>query len=286
MKKKIIILGANGMAGHVIYDYLSGKDTYDLIACVRQSTARINECVLDVTSISDVTKMILSEKPDVVVNAVGVLIKGSKSDSANAIFINSFLPHKLSEICKRTDSKLIHLSTDCVFSGNQDGGYTEESFTDADDVYGRSKALGEVTEGNDVTIRTSIIGPELKSNGEGLLHWYLKSEGDVNGFTNVFWSGITTLELAKVIDVVISEDVRGLCHVTNNEKISKFDLLNICKGIWNKEGKVIEKSEVSKDKSFLDTENKININIPSYKNMLIELKQMMDKNKSSYSQYI
>lgn len=285
MRKKIVVLGANGMAGHVIYNYLITKNEHEIIPCVRESKYRDNDYILDVTSISEVSKMLKLLKPDIIINAIGVLIKGSKMNSSNAIYINSFLPHKLSELSKEIKSKVIHLSTDCVFNGNDKGGYTESSFTDAEDIYGKSKALGEIVEGDDITIRTSIIGPELKRNGEGLLHWYLKSEGNVKGFSKAFWSGITTLELAKVIDVVISKDVKGLCHVTNNEKISKFDLLVFCKEIWNKKGEVFKDSTFSKDKSFVDTKHKIEIEIPSYKKMLLDLKELMSNNEHLYTQY-
>ncbi len=285
MRKKVVILGANGMAGHVIYDYLRKQDKYEVMPYVRQAKLNNHYQILDVTSISELTKMVLTVQPDVIINAVGVLIKGSKSDVSNAILINSFLPHKLSSLSEKINAKLIHLSTDCVFKGNEKGGYTEDSFKDADDIYGRSKALGEVMYGNDITIRTSIIGPELKENGEGLLHWYLKSQGVISGFTKAFWSGITTLELAKVIDVVITTNVQGLCHVTNNQKITKFDMLQAFKEIWGKNGEIKENTSIAKDKSIIDTQNKINKVIPSYREMLLELKELMDNNRTVYSQY-
>src|SRR5690606_24943808 len=117
-------------------------------------------------------------------------------------------------------SKLIHISTDCVFSGNR-GAYTEDDFCDANDTYGRSKALGELNNDRDLTIRTSIIGPELKTNGEGLLHWFLNQSTPVNGFTEAYWGGVTTLELAKAIKTALMSDLKGIVNLTNGESISK-----------------------------------------------------------------
>ena len=126
---------------------------------------------------------------------------------------NSLLPHHLQSISEEIGAKLIHISTDCVFSGKT-GSYTESSLRDADDVYGRTKALGEIISNQHLTIRTSIVGPELKINGEGLLHWFLTStEKELNGFSKVFWGGVTTVELAKAIEFAISHDINGVWNL-------------------------------------------------------------------------
>jgi dTDP-4-dehydrorhamnose reductase len=137
--------------------------------------------------------------------------------------------------------KIIHLSTDCVFDG-KDGGYTEKSFKNENGIYGLSKNLGEIYGKNSLTIRTSIIGPELK-NGSGLFNWFMNQKGNISGFTKAYWTGVTTLELSKAIDKAIDENIEGLYHIVPNKKISKYDLLNIFKNEFSEVKVTIEKND-------------------------------------------
>lgn len=286
MVKKLLILGGQGMAGHMIYNYLKNNTDWNVLATARggNDSSLID---LDATDLLRLEQIINTERPTHVINAIGVLINGSRENTANAIFLNSYFSHRLLEISSQQSVKVIQISTDCVFSGNEKGGYTDASVPDAPDVYGRSKALGELLCGNAVTIRTSIIGPELRTaKGEGLFHWFMKLSGKkVQGYSNVFWSGLTTLELAKVIETVIDLDhSRGLYQVTNNEKISKFDLLHLFNDLWNK-NKTIESFEGKvKDKSLISSHRDISFNIPTYTQMILELKEYMSKS-NIYSHY-
>ncbi|WP_036227059.1 dTDP-4-dehydrorhamnose reductase family protein [Mesoflavibacter zeaxanthinifaciens] len=284
-KKKVLLLGMAGMAGHVIYKTLTELNKFEVIGTSHRELKNQKEHILlNVTNFNEVEKTIKEVKPDYVINAVGVLIKGSQSASDNAILINSYLPHFLERICFNQGSKFIHISTDCVFSGNGHGGYKEDSFRDADDVYGRSKALGEINTKNSVTIRTSIIGPELKDNGEGLFHWFMSQDGEINGFTKVYWSGVTTLELAHGIVTVLKNNITGIYHLTNNNKISKYDLLCLFKDIWKKEKiQVTKKDNFFKDKSFINTLHPDFIVSKSYKQMLIEQYEFMNKYKLDFN---
>ena len=133
---------------------------------------------------------------------------------------------------RKVGGMLIHISTDCVFSGNK-GNYIETDYRDARDIYGLSKALGEIDNENDLTIRTSIIGPELKTNGEGLFHWFLSQKGNVYGYTDAIWGGVTTLEFAKAIDCAIEQRITGLINLTNKVPISKYELLKLSQKIFN-----------------------------------------------------
>ena len=162
-KKKVLLLGMLGMAGHVIHKTISELKEYSIIGTsYKKLNGEIPYIFLNVTDFSEVEKTIKEVNPDYVINAVGVLINESKSSSEKTILINSYLPHFLEKICFKQGAKLIHISTDCVFSGNSKGGYIENSFKNADNIYGRSKALGEINNKSSLTIRTSIIGPELK----------------------------------------------------------------------------------------------------------------------------
>lgn len=274
-KKKVLLFGATGMAGHVTYYYLKNTGKYELTNVVYRTKLTDDSIVVDVTNKEAVSEVVRKTNPDLIINCIGILIKGSKEHPDNAIFINAYFPHLLKKLSDEIGAKLIHISTDCVFSGKK-GNYTEEDFRDADDVYGRSKALGEIINEKDLTIRTSIIGPELKKNGEGLFHWFMQQTGEVNGFKTAIWGGVTTLELAKSIDAAIEKNLTGLVQLSNGIGISKYDLLHLFKEIWNKKdieilpynGNGVDKS-IAKSKRF-------DYEVPEYKEMLIEQYQWME----------
>lgn len=277
--KKILILGATGMAGHIVHDYLSSKHKYAIENVSFRSKLNDNTVVIDVRDQCKLSDYILQLKPDIIINCIGVLIKGSSNCPKNAIYLNSYLPHVLSGLTKRLGSQLIHISTDCVFSGDN-GEYTEKSLTDARDIYGRSKILGEINNSQDLTIRTSIIGPELKSNGEGLLHWFFK-QNKVKGYTKAYWSGVTTLELAKAIEYYIDTKTTGLLNLTNGFKVSKYDLLNLVSKIFEFPIIIEESSEKTIDKS-LKTIYSDCYKVNSYEIMLEDLHEWMMMHKSMY----
>ena len=280
-KKKILILGASGMAGHIIYYYLKETNKYEIFDVVFHNKIRQESIVLDVSNKLDTENLIRVVNPDIIINCIGILINGSNQYPDNAIYINAFLPHFLVRLSGNIGAKLIHISTDCVFSGKK-GKYSEENFRDADDIYGRSKALGEVNNEKDITIRTSIIGPEIKKNGEGLFHWFMHQNGEINGFTESIWSGVTTLELAKTIEVVIYNNLTGLINLSNGKGINKFDLLNLIKLIWGKDNINIQPFFGKKVDKSLRKSALYNFNVPTYKKMLQELKIWMDSHTYLY----
>jgi dTDP-4-dehydrorhamnose reductase len=284
--KKIMILGSAGMLGHMVYHYLFSKEKYEIVDASFPVKANEKSTLLNVTEREAVEDYIRKEKPDILINCIGILIKGSVEEPSNAIYLNSYFPHQLAKLLNETGGKLIHISTDCVFSG-KDGNYQNTSFRDADDVYGRSKALGEINVPGHLTIRTSIVGPELKTNGEGLFHWFMSQHGEITGFTNVYWGGVTTLELAKAIEYCIDDtSVSGIVHLTNGEKISKFDLLKSFKSFWTKNSLTIKEglSTKSVDKSLAKTDS-LRYLVPSYSTMLKELNKWMENHRSLYVYY-
>lgn len=282
---KVLILGSGGMAGHVVYKTLKmSKQHFELMQVRRDFKAK-DSFNVDLTNLKELSKILKEYKPQYVINCVGILNHFAEENPYDAIILNSALPHYIARECDILDSKLIHISTDCVFSG-KNGPYSENSKKDGIGTYATTKSLGEINYGRHITLRTSIIGPELKENGIGLLHWYLKNRGEkIKGYKNVFWSGITTLQLAKTIEKIISKkDIKGLIHVTNGVKISKYELLNIFKTTFE-DGRIIEKDySYHSDKSLI-VENQI-FEIPSYEIMLNELKEWMFDNAELYtSQY-
>lgn len=285
MKKKVLLFGATGMAGHMAYYYLNGTGKYDICNVVYRTKLTDDSIIVDVTDKYAVSQVVRDVHPELIINCVGVLIKGSIEHPDNAIFINAYFPHLLKKLSDEVGAKLIHISTDCVFSGKK-GNYVEDDFRDADDVYGRSKALGEIIGDKDLTIRTSIIGPELKKNGEGLFHWFMHQAGQIRGFRTAVWGGVTTLELAKSIDVAVERNTTGLIQLSNGVGISKYDLLHLFQRIWNKydieilpfDGNRIDKS-IAKSARF-------DYEVPDYETMLEEQLTWMKVHQNLYNRYL
>lgn len=283
MQKKIMILGSTGMLGHQVF-YRLKEENYEIVDVSYRNKLRPESNILDLHKKDEVEDLIRKERPDYIVNCVGVLIKGANDNPANAIYLNSYLPHFLAQVCDDFNSKLIHISTDCVFSGEK-GGYVESDEKDGKDIYAKTKALGEVENMHHLTLRTSIIGPELKNNGEGLFHWFMSQKGETNGFTKAIWSGVTTSELANVIVAALEQDIKGLYHVTNGQPINKFDLLNLFREYTGKDIQINAVEGKQVDKSFLDTRRELNRTIPSYSQMIEEMVSFMKSQPELYKNY-
>ncbi|MXV18260.1 dTDP-4-dehydrorhamnose reductase family protein [Deinococcus xianganensis] len=230
---KILILGGDGMFGHQFYRQM--RDRHDVRVTVRQDFSAYASYGLfdpqrtytgiDVRSSDRLTEVMADFRPDAVINAVGIVKqRHTAKESIPSLEINALLPHRLTELTRLCGARLVHLSTDCVFSGRR-GMYQEMDFPDAEDLYGRSKFLGEVADGHALTLRTSIIGPEL-SRKTSLLEWVLAQQGQVRGFQKAIFSGLTTLELSRVIEKLLLEypGASGLYQVSS-EPIDKYELL-------------------------------------------------------------
>jgi dTDP-4-dehydrorhamnose reductase len=251
---KVLILGANGMLGHKLVEILSPR--FEVWATVRESENESSRIItgVEAESICTVREAILRVKPDVVINSIGVIKQMESSKNVvKALTVNSIFPHLVAEITKEIGARFITISTDCVFSGEK-GNYTEDDISDARDVYGKSKNLGEVVADTCLTIRTSIIGHELNSS-HSLLDWFLSNEGgSVKGFKNAVFSGFPTVILAEVIGDIIADfpSLQGLYHISS-DPINKFDLLTIVKEIYNAKIEIIPKEEFCIDRSLDST---------------------------------
>ncbi len=232
---KILVLGASGMLGNAMLRVLSAQEGWSVFGTVRDVNPALHvaapSAVLIPGVYADQPDSLLAAfaqaRPDVVINCVGLVKQLSNAeDPLVAVPINTLLPHRLARMCEVAGARLVHVSTDCVFSGKQ-GNYAESDLADAQDVYGRSKLLGEVDYPHAVTLRTSIIGHELRS-AHGLIDWFLSQQAQVKGYTEAVFSGLPTCELARVVrDFVIPHaSLRGVYHVAA-EPISKHDLLQI-----------------------------------------------------------
>ncbi len=273
------------MLGHQVVKYFKKLDQYDLYDISYRNKLTDRTIIIDVRKITELEKYIIEVKPDIIINCIGMLIEESQEDISKAIYINSYFPHLLKSICNKINAKLVHISTDCVFSGDK-GSYTETDLPDSNTIYGKTKSLGEITDNTHVTIRTSIIGPELKSNGVSLLDWFLKEKNsEINGYSKAIWSGVTTLELAKIIKIAIDSHITGLYHVTNNEKISKYELLKLFNNHINKKFKINKNESIMNNKSLIDTRNKLNYTVPNYNIMIEEMFKELFNNPSTYKHY-
>lgn len=255
---KIIILGITGMLGSTMYKVLSNNSNYKVYGTCRLESAKtlfpddIRGSIIsgiDVRDLECLTNMIVDLKPNVIINCVGIVKQSSDAkDLLTIIPINTLFPHQLFKISKLIDARLIHISTDCVFSGIQ-GNYIESDAADAKDLYGVSKYLGEVSHPNALTLRTSIIGHELGTT-LGIVEWFLSQEKSVKGYKRAFFSGLTTLELSLVIQNILLKrhDIFGLYHVSS-ESISKFNLLQLLKTTYTKSILIEDDYSVNLDRS-------------------------------------
>ena len=257
MSKRILVLGANGMLGGSLHRYFTNTEN-NVVGTVRSNEA-LNQLTsmgfknvisgIDVTDHKILESTICELQPDYVFNCIGLIKQLSQSElPVAAIEINSLLPHKLAEICTKYDSRLIHFSTDCVFSGST-GGYTESSLPDATDLYGRSKLLGEVSYDKHLTLRTSIIGHELNSN-ISLVDWFLSQSGTVKGFSKAIFSGLPTFFVAEFLDkyVIHNPNLSGIYHLSA-EPIDKYNLLLLIKNKYGIELDVIDSPDLVIDRS-------------------------------------
>ena len=254
---KVIILGADGMLGHKIFSFFCDIGL-NVIGTIKEINKN-NELFItkykknikngfNADNIEDFKKLFYLGKPDYIVNCIGI-IKQLKisNDPIISISLNSLFPHKIAEICIKSGIKLIHLSTDCVFSGDK-GNYSEENSPDANDLYGKSKLLGEIDYGNCLTLRTSIIGHELGTRN-GLIEWFLSQENEINGYANSIFTGFPTVEIANILyEKVIKSDLTGVYHLSS-VPISKYQLLNIVKEVYGKKINIIPFNNKKEDRS-------------------------------------
>ncbi len=259
-KKKVLILGGTGMLGHLLLRYLSAYSEYDVHTTARSLAgiakhfpedllARFCPDSVDVNYFDSVIRALASVQPDIVINCIGVIKQLPLADNPlAAITINALLPHRISLISQAAGARLIHISTDCVFNGKK-GMYTEDDASNAEDMYGRTKFLGEVTYPHCVTLRTSIIGHELKG-GFGLIEWFLAQTQKVRGFRKAIYSGFPTIELARIIReyVLPNPELSGVCHISS-ESISKYDLLRLVAACYGKEIEVEPYDDFVQDRS-------------------------------------
>ena len=242
-KTRVLVLGVSGMMGNAVFRVFAQSDEYSVMGSARSAgvlrllPSELREqvvCGVDVENTDSLMRLFALARPNVVINCIGLVKQLAEADDPlAAIPINALLPHRVARLCDVAGARLIHMSTDCVFAGTR-GMYSEQDVSDANDLYGRSKYLGEVDYPHAVTLRTSIIGHELNS-AHGLVGWFLAQQGAVKGYVRAIFSGLPTVELARVIRdfVVPNPELRGLYHVSA-DPINKYELLKLVAQVYGK----------------------------------------------------
>ena len=262
MSTNIVVLGVNGMLGSTLFQYFKDKTNLIVKGILRKKVNlpssykyKKSEDLIECNVLEeDRLKLLINDlQPNLVINCIGIVKNHHQAnDPLIIIKINSLLPHLLSGICETANSRLVHISTDCVFSGKS-GLYIEDDPTDPIDLYGKSKLLGEVCNGNDLTLRTSCIGEELNTQ-RNLLSWFLSQSHTVNGFSKAIFSGLPTIEIARIIvDIIIpNSSLKGIYHLSSNP-IDKFSLLNLINNTYKKNIIIENSTEVVIDRSLDST---------------------------------
>jgi dTDP-4-dehydrorhamnose reductase len=258
---RILVLGGDGMMGHQVFRYLDARHevrvtlrrnlaAYKLFRLFDESNAFSG---VDVRSLDRLTEVMAEFRPEAVINAVGVVKqRPAAKELLPSLEINAVLPHRLSVLCKAAGARLVQVSTDCVFNGRK-GNYLESDSSDAEDIYGRTKFLGELHDLHCLTLRTSIIGREL-SRKESLVEWFLAQKGTVQGFTKAIYTGFSTLEMSRIIEMMLVEhpQASGVYHVSS-DPINKYDLLSLIKREMNLDTVIIPTDDHQCDRSLNST---------------------------------
>lgn len=281
----ILVLGCNGMAGHLISLYFK-EQGYDVVGFARTASAFLDDTILGDASDMKFIKSIINDGSfDVVINCIGLLNQFAEDNKALAVLLNGYLPHYLSEITRETKTRIIHMSTDCVFAGN-DGPYFENTFPNGTSFYDRSKAIGEINNDKDLTFRNSIIGPDIKESGIGLFNWFMKQTGPINGYAGAIWTGVTTLTLAKAMERAIQEKLTGLYNLVNNSSINKYDLCCLFNKYFRDNRIEITPSNILKlDKTLKCSRSDFSFVVPSYETQIMEMRDWIYTHKWLYSHY-
>lgn len=270
---KLLVLGHTGMVGHVMFLYL--KENNHDVTGIEQSNLH---------DIDNLSNTILTGDFDAVINCTAVINQFAEEDKAEASFINAYIPHLIEKLTEGTNTIIVHRSTDCVFSGSK-GGYTLSDIPDAQSFYARTKAVGEIINNKDITIRTSLVGPEQDENGISLLNWFLKQRGDVNGFANAIWTGLTTIEFAKEVEYLIRHKAQGLFHTVPDHGIGKYDLLKLFAKYIPGDRNVIRIDNKLVDKSLAQTIGETGLVIPDYEQQIEEMAEWIKSHSDLYPSY-
>lgn len=282
----VLVLGAGGMAGHLIALYLREQGwAVDTLSATNPLDSKTH--LIDVTDQKRLTNFLTNRHYDAVINCIALLVKPSEEHKDLAVYLNSYLPHFLATFYKDNKTKVIQIGSDGIFSGEH-APYAEDALPDGTSFYGRTKALGELDNDKDLTFRLSITGPDTRPNAPGLFNWFLTQPkgSEISGYTNVMWSGVTTLEIAKAIKAAIEQNLTGVYHLTPKDTISKFDLLQLLQAVFDRKDVTITPSTGSAVGTTLTSKrHDFKYQVPDYKTMIEDLKTWIHTRQKLYNHY-
>jgi len=216
---------------------------------------------------------------------MGILNQDADRKKADTIIINSYIPHFLVERTKNMNIQIVQISTDCVFSGER-GGYREKDFKDGKSFYDRSKAVGEIINERDITFRQSLVGPDPNAEGIGLLNWFMRQKNEIQGYRNVFWNGISNLQLARAIEAVSRKNVSGIYHLVRNESVSKYDLITLFNKYLRKEPiRIRAVDEPKMNKTLINSRTDFEFIVDDYDTQIIEISAWIKRHPDLYPHY-
>ena len=276
------VIGSSGMAGSMIHRYLTERG-HTVIGFARTKSPYTEKSfnIHNTKDLENLYMWIKSHNPAAVINCTGILVKGSNDNPAEAIQVNSHFPHLLEQWTKDTNTKVIHLSTDCIFNGTDGFPYNENSLPNDTTWYGRTKALGEINNEKDLTLRQSIIGPAPQSSNTGFLNWIItQKELIVKGFSEAMWNGITTLELAKNIERILIDQphLSGVFQLVPDGVTNKYDMLVQIRNIWGLDTTIEKSLDGGCYKILENKRNDFPVVIPEIDAQLVELYNYMRDN--------
>lgn len=286
---KFFICGCNGMAGHTISLYLQ-EQGHDVYGFDLQESKLIKSFAGNAFDTETIARVIKEGKYDTVINCIGVLNQFAENNHALAAFLNSYFPHFLAKTTEGTDTQVIHMTTDCVFSGKK-GSYAEHDLRDGESFYDRSKALGELDDDKNLSLRNSIVGADINPKGIGLLNWFMNNttceHPIVNGYTKAMWTGQCTYQLAKTMEAAAKERAHGLVNAVPDTDISKYELLKLFnKYLRGGRVQINPVEGVNADKSLKRTNWDFNYHIPDYEQMVAEMAEWIFNHRELYPHYI
>ena len=281
---KFLVLEPTGTVGHMVALYLKERG-HNVIGYDKEKSQIVDTVEGNLYDRVLLKNTILSGGYDAVVNCAAVINEDAEANQAEASYINTFLPHFLEQITRETNIIIVHRSTDCIYSGEK-GQYSLIDVPDGKSFYARSKALGELYNSKDITLRTSLVGPELIKEGKSLLNWFINQSGEVKGFANAIWTGLTTLEFAKVIEYLVETRASGCFQCVPKETpISKYHLLCLFEKYFPKNRTIIRIENALVDKSLLPEYGETILHIPSYEEMIAEMADFINQHKNLYKHY-
>lgn len=279
----VLLIGSQGMVGSVISAYFR-EHGHNVSNYDDSPTNDIHYIAGSIHDTEKLTKLISEHEYDTVINCTAVINQDAENDKADAAYTNAYFPHFLEKITKSTPTVVVHRSTDCIFSGKR-GKYGITDIPDATSFYARTKAVGELVNEKDITIRTSLIGPECDINGTGLFNWFMSQHGKINGFANAIWTGLTTIEFARVIEQLLLTRAHGLFQCVPANAISKYKLLCLFDKYFPGDRTVVRIENDLVDKSLIQSVGETNIQIPGYEEMISEMAIWIKAHGNTYKNY-